>query len=134
MNQRISPLTIGALLVGLFIIGIGIRLFVDPLGLAEFLGRMQATSMIYVVAVIRVGVGVLLIAAAPLSRTPVFFRVLGGLIAIGGLLTPFYGQRIGEAILGWWSSGGPMYIRIWAAIAVMLGIMIVVSAFPRRKA
>ena len=88
--------------------------------------------MIYVAAVIRFVFGVVLFRAAPASRVPVALRVLGLLIALGGLLTPFIGVSFARVVLGWWAD--PLIVRVWAAGALSLGALIVYATTPTRRA
>lgn len=89
---------------------------------------------IYAATVIRVGVGVgiILFGAAPASRFPRVLRVLGILVLIGGLLTPFVGAWGSKAIIDSWIEGGSALVRIWAAFALALGGFIVYATAPGR--
>jgi hypothetical protein len=84
--------------------------------------------------VIRVVFGVVLIRAAPLSRSPKGLRVLGSLIVVGGLLTPFIGVQFAQVILGWWLEGGVSVVRIWAGFSLLLGAYVVYATVPTRRA
>jgi hypothetical protein len=94
----------------------------------------QLPPVIYVAAVVRVLIGVVLVRAAPASRAPGVLRVLGVVVAIGGLLTPLVGTRAAEVILGWWTSGGPAVVRVWAGFALVLGVIILYAVAPKRRA
>ncbi len=71
--------------------------------------------------------------AAPKSRAPIALRIIGALILLGGLLTPFLGTHLAAIIMGWWSQG-PGIIRAWAIAAAILGAFIVYAAGPKRRA
>ena len=132
-RSRLPIVKIAALLIGMLIVAQGI------LGLAApdtFLGLVrwfQAPPVIYAAAVIRFGFGVVLFLAAPASRFPIRLRVLGALIAAGGLLTPFFGIEFARWILPSWS-GSSLVVRTWAFGGLVLGIFIVVAMAPRRRA
>ena len=55
-------------------------------------------------------------------------------MVIGGLLTPFAGARMADVILDRWSAGGPALVRVWAGVALALGVFIVYAVAPRRRA
>ncbi len=79
---------------------------------------------LYVVAVVRVAIGLLLIRVAPASRTPRTLRVLGVIVVVAGLLTPLIGARA-RAILDWWAALGPAYLRLPAVIALAFGAFVI---------
>ena len=122
-----------ALLIGLAIAAQGILGIVAPDVFLRALRSIQTPPVIYLAAVIRVVFGVVLLRAAPASRAPRILRVLGFVIVIGGLLTPFIGVRIGHAILDWWSAGGPPLVRVWAGVSLALGVFIVYAVAPNRR-
>jgi hypothetical protein len=130
VQQR--AVVIAALLIGLAIAAQGIFGIAAPETFASAITFVQTPPVIYVAAVIRVAFGVALFRAAPLSRTPTILRALGSLIVFGGLLTPFFGVRIGHAILDSWSEGGPSVVRVWAGASLALGVLIVCTVAPRR--
>jgi hypothetical protein len=121
-----------ALLIGLVIAAQGIFGIAAPDPFVDALTYVQAPPVIYVAAVIRVAFGVVLFRAAPVSRTPTILRILGSFIVLGGLLTPFFGVRIGHAILDAWSAGGPGVVRLWAGVSLALGVFIVYAVAPWR--
>ena len=127
-------MAIAALVIGLGIMAQGIIGLAVPDAFAGAVTFMQTPPIIYVAALIRIAFGVVLFRAAPLSRAPVFLRILGALITIGGLLTPFVGVRIGRVILESWSADGPAVVRSWAAGAFVVGALIVYAVAPRRRA
>jgi len=114
-----------ALFIGLVIAAQGVFGIAAPDVFLRTLRYIQTPPVIYLAAAIRVVFGVVLFRVAPESRAPKFLRVLGVAIVIGGLLTPFFGVRIGHAILDWWSAGGPPLVRSWAGCSLALGVFIV---------
>ena len=117
-------MSVAALVIGFLIIAQGIAGLVAPESFLRLIQWVQTPPNIYFAAVVRVAFGIVLIFAAPRSRTPLALRILGGLIALGGLLTPFLGIRLADVILGWWSQG-PGIVRAWAAGALAIGFFIV---------
>jgi hypothetical protein len=118
---------LAALLVGLVIAAQGIFGLAAPEAFLNALSFVQKPPVIYAAAIIRVAFGVVLFQAAPTSRTPMMLRILGSLIVLGGLLTPFFGVGIGQAILDSWMAGGPGVVRIWAGVSFALGVFILYS-------
>ena len=123
-----------ALFAGLLIAAEGALGLVAPSAFVRMVQFFQLPPVIYVAAVVRVMIGIVLVRTAPASRAPRFLRVLGLFVAIGGLITPLVGARAAEVILGWWGSGGPAVIRVWAGFALALGVIISYAVTPTRRA
>lgn len=96
-------------------------------------GAFQVPPVLYIAAVVRVAIGVILVLAAPRSRTPLALRVIGWIIFAGGVLTPIIGVAFAESILAWWKQGGPSIVRMWAGVALLLGTFIVYATFPKGR-
>ncbi|MCM3876405.1 MAG: hypothetical protein NEA02_08300 [Thermoanaerobaculia bacterium] len=123
-----------ALLIGLFIAGLGTLGIAAPEVFVRAVRFFQTPPTIYLAAVIRVAVGIVLILAAAASRAPRVLRVLGFLIVIGGVLTPFVGIRGAEVIIGWWSAGGHAFVRVWAGVALAIGVFIAYAVVQKHRA
>lgn len=123
-----------ALLFGIFVIAIGSLGIVVPELFVSAVSFFQAPPAIYAAAVIRVVVGIVLMRVAPASRAPMTLRVLGFLIFIGGILTPFIGIQFARQIFDWWTAGGPVLVRVWACVGLAIGIFIVYAVAPNRRA
>jgi hypothetical protein len=123
-----------ALIIGVVVVIQGLAGLAAPDAFANLVRRIQEPPALYLAAVVRVAFGVVLFLAAPRSRAPLALRTLGVLITIGGLLTPFFGVELARVVLGWWSEGGPLVVRIWAAAALAIGAFIIYAvARPPRK-
>ena len=120
--------------LGLLIVAIGVLGVATPSVLLEFGRSLQTTNALYIVAAVRVIFGAVLLWVAPASRTPKILRVLGVLIIVVGLFTPFFGVERSRAMFDWWSTQGPLFTRVWAIVAVVFGLFIVyVITSPRRS-
>lgn len=122
-----------ALAIGLIIAAIGLVGIAAPSILFEFGRALQTTGELYAVTVVRVLFGVILLLAPPTSRMPRTLRVIGILMIVGGLLTPFFGVDRIHAIVDWWSAQVPFVMRALPGIAVILGIFIVYAAGSARR-
>ncbi len=122
-----------AICVGVLMASLGILGAYVPEVFVAVVGFFQAPPILYLAAVIRMTVGVILWLAAPESRTPTFFRMLGAFIFIGGALTPFIGSAIGRSILNLWASYGHAMVRTWGLIATALGVFIIYSVMSKRQ-
>ena len=123
-----------ALFIGLFIAGLGMLGIVAPEAFLRSVAFFQVPPAIYLAAVNRTLIGIVLVRAAPASRAPKVLRVLGFVIAIGGLLTPFIGIWVGDAIIDWWSAWGTAMVRVWGGAGAASGAFIIYAVAPRRRA
>ena len=123
-----------AVLIGLIIASLGILGMAAPAVLLDATAFALTQTGLYVAAVLRVAFGLVLFLAAPVSRLPRTMRILGALIVLAGVMTPFFGVERARAIVDWWTVQGPLFMRAWAAIAVVLGLLIIYAFAPRRLA
>jgi hypothetical protein len=123
-----------ALFIGLFIAALGMLGVAAPKTFLLTVSFFQVPPAIYLAAVIRTIVGVVLVGAAPASRAPKVLRVLGFVIVIGGLLTPFVGIWLGDVIIDWWSAWGNGMVRLWDGAGAALGAFIIYAVAPKRRA
>ena len=120
--------------IGLFIAALGALGIAAPGMFLGAVGFFQTTPAIFLAAVIRVLVGFVLFRAAPDARARKTLRVIGVVIIVGGLLTPLIGLSGGRAILEWWAAQGAWLIRLWGGVAAALGVFLVYSLAPPRRA
>ena len=123
-----------AFFVGLIIAALGILGIVAPTVLLELAAFALTQFGLYVAGALRVAFGLVLIAAAAASRLPWTLRILGALIVVAGVITPFFGVERARAMVDWWSAQGLIFMRGWAALAVIFGFFIIYAVAPRRVA
>jgi hypothetical protein len=122
------------LLVALFIALVGLTGVIAPDCLMT-IGRHSVTPFgLCIVAVLRIGIGLVLAWVAPVSRAPTTLRILGVIAVIAGVVTLYVGAERAQAILEWWSGQGPLFIRLGAGIALVLGGLIAYALTPGRRA
>lgn len=125
-------MTLAAILVGVFFAAQGILGIASPDLFLRLLRVIQTPPVLYLAAVIRFAFGIVLLYAAPASRAPLALRVLGILIVIGSVLAPFFGARLGHALLDWWSAGGSARVRTSALLLLALGVFVIYAAARHR--
>ena len=76
---------------------------------------------LYAIAALRIAIGVVFVLAAPASRAPRTLRVLGVIVMIAGLTTPWFGVTRARAVLDWLAGAGPLLMRLDAAVGMALG-------------
>ncbi|MEY2519103.1 MAG: hypothetical protein QOF24_862 [Verrucomicrobiota bacterium] len=122
-----------AFMIALLIIAMGLTGLVCPDCLVR-IGYYSFTAVgLYVVAGLRVGIGLVLFLAAPASRAPRTLRILGVLVCVGGVVTAFLTAERAHAILDWWSANGTTFVRFGAGVALALGSFIAYVTAPSRR-
>ena len=116
-------LTLLTSLMALAIAAVGILGMVAPGLLLELARPLTTGTGLLGVAVVRVMFGVLLLLLAPASRVPGIIRVIGLVIVIAGILTPFFGIAAGA--LTWISGQDLRLMRAVAILPFVFGLFIV---------
>ena len=95
-------------------------------------GHYSFTSVgIYVVAIARVAIGLVLFLAAPASRAPKALRVIGVIACVAAVVVAFLSIESGQVLMNWWSAHGPGFVRVAAVVALGVGTFISYATFPR---
>jgi len=119
--SRLIPVI--ALVIGVFLIIQGLLGIVAPDAFVSVVRLFQSPPMLYVAAALRIAIGIVLLCAVTGSRLPIFLRIFGVLVVIGGVLTPFVGVQFAHTILALWSSQGPGLVRLFALVSLALGLL-----------
>ena len=89
----------------------------------------------YAIAALRIAIGLVFVLAAPASRAPRTLRVLGLIVIIAGLSTPWFGVARARAVVNWLASAEPVLMRLDAALGMALGgFLVYVFRAPTRRA
>ena len=132
--MRDGKVTSLALSIGLFIAGVGIVGIVAPEGLLTAAQYGATPIGLYVVAALRVCFGIVLFRVAGGSRAPKTLRILGFIILVSGLITPFVGADRARTMLDWWGAQGPAVIRLCAGLPFALGVFVTFAVTPKTSA
>ena len=128
--MRLLGLVIGALVL----LVSAISFAVPDLKLSVERSAITPTGL-YAITFLRIAIGLIFVFAAPASRAPRTLRVLGLVVIIAGLMTPWFGVTRAQATLNWVASAGPLLMRLDACVGMALGGFLV-YAFrePTRRA
>jgi hypothetical protein len=121
-----------------FGIGLAIAIFgaagiFYPTGLTWIANHLVTAGAFYVVAVLRVGIGLVLISAARESRMPRAIRALGYLVVISGIVTAvvaLVGMGQAHDIIAWFIQQGTGLTRITAVLVLALGGFVAYACAP----
>lgn len=123
---------LAAIVIGVLVISVGIIGLVNPSTLLT-IGQVAVTPVgLYVIAGLRICIGVVLVLAAATSRLPKTVRAAGALIVLAGIVTPLFGVDRSRAVLDWLTAHGQGLLRLDALVATALGVFIVYAIGPVR--
>jgi hypothetical protein len=123
-----------ALVLSICVVIIGAIGVIRPevlLGVARY---FETRSGLYAAACLRIVLGIALLIAASGSRAPSAIRVVGAVVLVAGLVTPFFGPERVRAIVDWWSSRGPLVTRAGPGFALALGCFLIWALLPKSRA
>ncbi len=84
-------------------------------------GAMHEGWGMYVAVLARVLLGVSLILAAPDSKFPMTFEILGWLTLVAAVVLPFIGRDRLSALIAWFERRPNSLIRLWTLFGVLSG-------------
>ncbi len=123
-------MTLVALIIGLLLSALGALGVASPSRLLGVVRNFQTPMGLYFAAALRVVLGVALFFAAPTSRAPDLIRILGVVIIVMGVVTPFFGLERFRRLLDSWSAQGSAFIRAWAVLALAFGLSLAYAIVP----
>lgn len=121
-------------LIGLFIMIVGVLGVAAPSLLLRVADYATTPIGLYVLAAVRIGIGLVLMRVASSSRAPKILRTLGAIGIAAGVFTAFVGVDRARAMVAWEISQGTTLIRVGALVAVVFGGLIVFAVSNRRTA
>jgi hypothetical protein len=123
------------LVLGALVILAGAISFAAPDLRLSLEGSMMTPAGLYAIAAFRIAIGLVFMLAAPASRAPRTVRVLGLIVIVAGLATPWFGVARALAVVNWLASAGPLWMRLDAGVGMALGsFLIYVFRSPARLA
>src|SRR6478735_8739702 len=108
-------------IIGALVILAGAISFAAPDLRLAFEGSLLTPEGLYAVGGVRIGIGLLLVLAAPASHAPRTVRGLGIIVIMAGLATPWFGVARGQAVRNRLASAGPLLMRIDAVVGMGIG-------------
>ena len=120
MNVRQLATVVGVLIVLAGLVGV-----ITPNEISAIGGYVVTRNGLYIVAVLRICIGIVFILAAPASRMPRTVRTIGGIALIAGIVTPLFGVERSRAVLDWWISRSSIFMRLAGVVAIAAGAFII---------
>jgi hypothetical protein len=117
------------MVLGVAIILAGVLVAVSPERLLS-VADWESRRGLYIAAAMRVITGLVLILAAPASRSPTGFRIIGAIALLAGLVFPLLPTDRWAAFIRWWTQEHRALYRASATVAILLGAFIAYAALP----
>jgi hypothetical protein len=76
---------------------------------------------LWVITALRVGIGLVFIQVARISRAPRTLRALGVVVFVAGLATPLFGVERSRAVFDWAATQGSALMLVEGCVALALG-------------
>jgi len=103
----------GVLVLGVFIVAIGVVALIAPNALIKFVKRFRSPAGLWYAVCVRLVMGTFLILAAPECRLSAFVNVIGILALVAAVGLPILGTRRFIALIDWWVERPPWFVRLW---------------------
>jgi hypothetical protein len=117
-------MNIVVVLVGALIALIGLAVIIAPSTLKKALWSFIESDRFYLIAIVRIVLGVLFLLAAGQTRSPLFINIVGVFMILAGLLIPVLGKTRVRAVAEWWMKKGDGMLRVWGVMALLFGVIL----------
>ena len=125
-----NDLNVVIVVFGAMVAALGLYGLVSPRGLIRLVTEMNERVRFFVAVAVRLGMGAVLIAAAPNCRVPLAMQILGGVFLAAAMIVLLMGPWRLDAIVRWWADRLDKFIRPWAAAAIAFGAFFIWAALP----
>ena len=113
------------LVIGVLVILASAVSFAAPALRLSLERSVMTPAGLYAIAALRIAIGLVFVLAAPASRAPRTLRVLGLIVIIAGLSTPWFGVDRARAVVNWLASARPLLMRLDAVVGMTIGAFLV---------
>ena len=124
-------MTVVAVVICTLVTALGALGVVSPDRLLDIARRFETPVGVYVAAGLRLLLGAALIVSAPTARVSDAVRVLGLIIFVAGLVTPWFGLERLKRVTQWWATRSPLFQRAWSGLALILGLFLTYAVLPQ---
>jgi len=111
-----------AVIFGVLAIVMGLIGLISPQTLAQLARGVLARGGFYWAAGARLFFGAAVYFAAGVSRSPLLVGIIGFVLILSGVAAPLVGEERAQRTLASWSSGGSSILRVFAGVALVIGV------------
>lgn len=117
-------MTLFVVAIGVLGLGIGLTMLASPAHMRRGLDKALTRRMLPVISMVRIGIGIALVLAAPSTRLPAFIWALGLLVILRGVALPMIGFDRSRKLADWWTAKPDRTIRGWSLLVILLGALL----------
>jgi hypothetical protein len=121
-----------ALVIATLMILLGLTGVLWPEGMMDFAKYTFTSTGIYVAAIVRMAVGLLLFVAAKATRTPKTVLAIALILLVAGVATALITVERAQFLRDWWLGRGPGALRIAACVPLAIGCFVAGATLSRR--
>jgi len=122
-----------ALVIAALMILFGLTGVLWPEVLLDLAKYSFTSTGIYVLAIVRMLLGVFLLLAAKATRTPKTVRVIAIFIFVAGVATALMGPERAQLLGNWMLERGPDFLRIAACVPLAVGFLILIGTLTKPR-
>jgi hypothetical protein len=112
--------------VGLVVFMLGVLGVARPQALIGLVDRpWRSRGGLYLAVVVRIALGILLLAAASSTRFPWTVGALGIVSLAAAVAMPFLGYERLRKFIEWWLVRGDGFVRAWSLVACLFGAFLI---------
>jgi len=117
-------MTLFVVAVGVLGLGVGLTMLASPAHMRRGLDKVLTRRMLPVISMVRIGIGIALVLAAPSTRLPAFIWALGLLVILRGVALPILGYDRTRELAEWWKRKPDRTVRGWSLLVILLGALL----------
>jgi len=115
-------------IIGISMIGFGAIFLLSPKAMKQFMLFCEKGKRLYISGMLRILAGTIFLLAASDSRCVLVMVILGILLLIGGIIIFILGLDRVKTVLKAYYAKPPLVLRLFALVAIALGVLIICSA------
>lgn len=118
-------------LLGILISAVGAGFVFKPTLMKRMISFFMKGKLLYIPCVMKVILGLIFIAFCGYCNRSLVILVIGVITAAGGAVGMIVPLNKLKAYCQWWINRPTVMFRIWAVIAILLGILIMYAGAPK---
>ena len=123
-------MTLIAFAICLFSAALGALGVASPSRLIDLIRKAQTQRGLLLTAMLRGFFGLALVFAASASKAPGLIAVVGVITILKGIALPLMGVERARRLLDRWAQKGSLFLRGWALLAVIIGLVLAYYVLP----
>ena len=123
---RLRLLNIFSLIIGLFMVAVGLTGLVAPTDLGTIAENATTPAAVWGLAAVVLVMGIVLLRAGAAARIPIVLRAVGVIAIVGAIAMPL----VGSQMVTWGVGQGATLIRLTSVVKMAVGAAVAFAANP----